>query len=770
MRCLLQCIALAVCLFGIPAVLLAQGAIEGSIRSVGTGEPLPAANVVIPQTTHGAAANNDGLFRIEHLPAGLYTLQISYLGFTTQILDSVVVRNDEITTVSLLMQKALVSLQEVVITPGHFAIMLSDPSAPQTLSREDIQSIPQLGEDIYRAVTRLPGIVSNDFSARFTVRGSENDKILAMLDGQELYEPFHLKDINGGALSIIDVAAIGGIDLITGGFPVEYGDKLGGVFNIKSAEMREGQRRTSLGISFMNARIMSEGASADGKHQWLVSGRRGYLDLVLGMMGEEDVSPTYYDTYGKYRVRLGDRNYLSAHVLHAGDKTRYDNIDENDEAETKYWSTYGWLRWQSFVRPELAAQTVLSAGRVSQSRDGTDLMGETGDIYSFVEEDRHLDFLSLKQDWQWEAGERHYVKWGGAVKRMQADYDYFNIIRHVTLDQNEQVQSRLDTSAAGPRPNGRELSFYTADRIRLADPLTLELGLRGDWQNYTDDATLSPRANLVFALGPQTVLRTAWGRFYQSQGIHELYVQDGDDEFYPAELAEHRVVGLEHRFENGVELRVDAYQKNLSHLRPIYQNLNNDIEVFPEVEFDRIRIDAATGVARGIEIFIKRDVGGKFSYWGSYGLASTTIRQDGENRPARVDQRHTLYLDTAWSPNRKWRLNAAWSFHTGVPYTRKTLVVTQKAGGGYFFETPFAEYNGERYPAYHSLNMRINRLFTLKRGQLALFVEMTNSYNRDNVQAYWHNIRRQSKGVYYLKRQTEHWFPLLPSIGARWEF
>lgn len=168
-------------------------------------------------------------------------------------------------------------LKEITVTPGQFSIMGETPTVRQTLTQQDFQTV-KFGEDIYRAITRLPGISASDFSAKFTVRGGENKEILVLMDGQELYEPFHLKDIEGGALSIIDVEAVRGIDLLTGGFPAEYGNRMSGVFNIRTTRPSEGMKRTSLGISLMNARFMSEGTFDSNRGSWLFSVRRGYLD------------------------------------------------------------------------------------------------------------------------------------------------------------------------------------------------------------------------------------------------------------------------------------------------------------------------------------------------------------------------------------------------------------------------------------------------------------------------------------------------------------
>ena len=50
----------------------------------------------------------------------------------------------------------------------------------------------------------------------------------------EIYEPFHLRDIDGGVFSITDVAAMESIELMTGGYPANYGERMSGIFNITS--------------------------------------------------------------------------------------------------------------------------------------------------------------------------------------------------------------------------------------------------------------------------------------------------------------------------------------------------------------------------------------------------------------------------------------------------------------------------------------------------------------------------------------------------------
>jgi len=268
------------------------------------------------------------------------------------------------------------------------------------------------------------------------------------------------------------------------------------------------------------------------------------------------------------------------------------------------------------------AQTVLSAGRVTTDRSAIDLSDGDGSLVFDVSEERALNILGLKQDWTAELSERHLLMAGFDAKRLEADYNYFNKDlkkRFTTAD--GQVIREYDSTSSDWELSGNRFGVYFSDRVRLFAPLTAEIGVRYDHFSWTDDNNVSPRLNIAYSLWDRTVLRGGWGQFYQSQGIHELNVQDGDETFYPAELAEHRAISVEHVFENDLNLRVEVYQKVLSDIHPHYQNLGGNIEAVPEVEYDRVRLEPERGESKGLEIFLKRDTGDKLSWWASYAYA-----------------------------------------------------------------------------------------------------------------------------------------------------
>jgi len=756
------------------AAARAQGTIAGTVSDFDRGAPIPDVRVVVsgPATTRTVSSDAQGRYVVRGVPAGTYTLAVHRIGYSAQRAVDIVVRDGESTPVDLLLSAVPVPLSAVVVTPGTFGVMYENLAAPQSLTREDIETRPQLGEDVYRSVTRLPGISSNEYSAKFRVRGGGNNEMLVLLDGLELYEPFHLKYLDG-ALSIIDVQEIGGVDVTTGGFSAEYGDRLTGVFDVRTLDAPAGGRtRTELGLSVTNARLLNRGDFAGGRGRWLVSARRGYLDVVLKLIGEDDdLNPRYYDALAKVEYQLGDAHTVSAHLLRAGDRLRFVE-DPGSHLTSGYGNTYGWVTWRATFE-RLTAQHVLSAGALSWDRDAVDLFNDRVPRAT-VRDDRSFHFVGLREDASFELGARSLLKWGFDAKLLDARYDYGHTLVRERANGGQGAPTRTDTTLAALDPSGSELGAYAAARVRPLPPLVIEAGARYDRQSYTGDAAASPRLNASYAVGrgpnPLT-LRAAWGRYSQSQGIHEIQVQDGETAFQRADLAEHRALGAERGFW-GTRVRVEAYQRRMPRLRERWVNLDGGVELLPEVEEDRVRIAPGEGDARGVELFVQREPGrGAFQWSGSYAIARAEDRVGGTTVPRELDQRHTLYLDVAYRPRAKWLLSAAWLSHTGWPTTKSEFAFEQVSATGYRLTRTYGPLYGERLPAYRRLDVRATRQFALGRGgRVAVFLDVFNALGRDNPQSFNYFVRGSPPGAPVVRREIEPLLPRLPSLGASWEF
>ena len=751
-----------------------KGNIIGAVIDKESREPLEGANIIVVDTQFGASADKNGNFEITGLLEGTYSIEASYIGYEKMRFKNILVMPGDSKNLNFELEVSYTSLSEIIITPGHFSLMEKKPAARTALKSEDIRSFPQLGEDIYRAVNRLPGVSGNDFSAKFTVRGGEHEEVLVLLDGMELYDPFHLKDLDG-FFSIVDVEAINNIDMITGAFPVEFGNRLSAVFNMKTVTQEEVKPSTSIGISFLNARLKSEGSFANGSGKWLFIARKGYLDLLLKWLEPDDIiKPRYYDVLSKIQYSINSKHTISAHFLAAYDYL-YVDLDDAD-MDNNYGNINGWVNWYYQANPVLSAQTTFFKGGTDRNIAVHAKEQENLTFFGKAIDKRNFGYFGIKQDWNYEISDNYLLKWGYSGKRFEGDYDFFfneNILTENSESWDDYDTFTFDTTKTVSNKSGDQFGAYLSTRIRLTKPLTMEIGIRYDNTTWTGDKNISPRCNLAYNISKKTSLRIGWGKFYQSQGINQLNTPDGDEQFYPAELAEHRVIGIEHGFEIGVNIRIEAYYKKLSSIRPKYINFQGSaMNPFPSLHRDRIRIDPQSGSSKGIELYVIKNSTNKLNWWFSYSYSNVEDIIENISVPRGFDQRHTLYLDMVYRFNDKWRLNIAWQYHSGRPFTESKDWPTQFfPDGSYSIEWFPGPLNAGRLPSYNRVDIRINRYFESSSGRLSTFLELRNLFNKLNKREPFYNHMGMNNGQTIVKKTSyEEWLPLIPSFGICWDF
>ena len=311
------------------------------------------------------------------------------------------------------------------------------------------------------------------------------------------------------------------------------------------------------------------------------------------------------------------------------------------------------------------------------------------------------------------------------------------------------------------------MGAYVTGRFMLSPKLTAELGLRYDQQSLLDESQVSPRLNLTYDLNPGNTLRFSYGVFNQAEKMHELQVADGVQTFSKPERATHYLVGYETQLFGDASFRAEAYYKDLKDLRTRYHNLTKSLVFYPGLSGDRVAVEAETGESYGLEFLLKRDRGSRLSWFVNYAyqVAEDTLA-DGRTVSRPWEQEHTLNLSANYRVGRKWNLNASWIYHTGWRTTPFSLV--EEDGEP---EIEAGEWFSETFPAYHRMDLRINRaVFTRGSKSFELYIDITNLYNRKNVRGYETiEIVDNGQGP-EIVLEEDTWLPILPSFGFNWRF
>ena len=414
------------------------------------------------------------------------------------------------------------------------------------------------------------------------------------------------------------------------------------------------------------------------------------------------------------------------------------------------------------MRSDLYFDTAASYSRVDRDRNGLEL---EEDARFVVRDIRDLEVFGLRQAWNFQASERHFLRWGFELRDFDSEYDYTNF-KEFDAPVVPPSEPILFQETFGEN----HISLYVADRIEILAPLTAEVGLRYDDYSQTDEELVSPRLNLAWAVNPNNTLRFAVGRFNQSQRPYELQVEDGETMFAPVERSNHWIIGYERLFPGlqsvpGLALRLEAYHRDVDNPRPRYENLFEPFNNFPEVEPDRVLIEAEEAVAEGVELFLRGRLGKRTGWWFNYAYAITEDLIDGRWVARKFDQTHAVNVDFDVLIGESWTFNAAWRYHTGWPTTPVGVTAIEDEEGEIEYEIELGPINSDRLADYHRLDVRVSRDWELSWGTLTAFADIQNLYNRKNESGFDIAI---DDGV--LEINTEEWAGILPSLGVSIEF
>lgn len=654
-------------------------------------------------------------------------------------------------------------VEEVIVSASHYQFVRDPTPSVTALTSAELERLPDLGDDPIRAVARLPGAASSDFSAKSNMRGGETDETLFRFDGLRLQNPFHLKDFQS-VFSTIDPSVISEMRIYAGGFPARYGDRMSSVIEIEPLLPAETNLR-ELSLSFFNASGLVTGSHNEGRTDWLASARRSNLDLLIEALNPDIGSPSYYDSYGRVRHRFSEAVAVAASVLVFDDDINLADTDQEEQAKADYHDEYFWLRFDLQPDARLNGALLLARSEIKSARHGS--ADQAGIGSGSLDDTREFTIDSLQTDWAWRFSEAMLLQVGGEWRAMSGRYDYSD---QVEFDMRFLVPGApTETSRTrqlSARPDGDQLGVYANLRFDLVRSLTAEAGVRWDKDTLSPDYNdqISPRLSVLFAPGERFQVRGTWGRYFQTQAVTELQIADGVSEFQPPQRSDHFVTSFEYRHPNGLGVRLEAYRKEYVQVRPRFENLLNTFVLLPELKPDRIRIAPEQATAEGVELTVRRQ-SESLDWWVSYTWSEVRDEIIDTETPRSWDQTHFASAGLAWQSPR-WEVSLAGTYHTGWPTTEVALVETDPVA-----LVATGPRNAARLQDFATLDARVARKFSFERaGSLTVFAEITNVIGRRNECCVEYEIENEDTAGEVLDLHTRDYLPTTPSLGFVWRF
>tara|TARA_B100001250_G_scaffold3837_1_gene3228 strand:- start:202 stop:4326 length:4125 start_codon:yes stop_codon:yes gene_type:complete len=218
------------------SILIAQkGSISGKVTDSANGNPLIGANVIIDETSQGAASDAKGRYAIKELNPGSYTIRVSYIGYR-DYMENIEVINGEKKSLDLALQPEAIEMETYVVTASRRRERVEDaPAAISVISKREIrrESNTNLG-DYLKGTKGIDFTQSGIDSYNMTARGfnsSFSSRLLTLTDGRMANVPsLRLTAYNVIPVSFEDVEQI---EVVLGPSSALYGPNAhSGVLNI----------------------------------------------------------------------------------------------------------------------------------------------------------------------------------------------------------------------------------------------------------------------------------------------------------------------------------------------------------------------------------------------------------------------------------------------------------------------------------------------------------------------------------------------------------
>ena len=491
---------------------------------------------------------------------------------------------------------AIAPMEEISVYASRYAIE-SGVGEPRKLSGNDIEMVPGSHDDALHAVRSLPGMASNA-SGRPYIRGSLSEDILVRYDGIGLLDPFHLKNFQS-LISAIDPAGVESIEVFSGGFPVRYGQRSGGVIDITAPTIDAGHEYRA-NLSLISGGVSSIGKSEQLPLEWLAAIRRSTLDII-DPVEDQFGKPQFSDSLGRLRWTT-ERGAWTLGWLLLDDRLSLGVSDDEEKATARYRDEYVWLARDHKFSDSLATRGSLVVTSAVRGREGTLL--RPGVASGALDETRSFNGLDFTNDWTFRSTESSTYTFGGAIGVTNADYRYSRV-----------SQFAPEVAAAFGRATNEELQYvqhpqvvtlalYAANRRRWSN-FEAELGVRFDAQHYERDGNhsqVSPRINLRYDLRDDLRLYASAGRFTQAQHVEEWRVEEAQQQPDAAQASIHSILGLEYDLESGGRIGIEAYTKQWTTAAPYFDSALDPLALLPDLSPDRVRVVPQNSEASGLEL------------------------------------------------------------------------------------------------------------------------------------------------------------------------
>jgi len=641
--------------------------VRGVVTDADTRMPIIGVEVILmnSEPLRGDVTDENGRFRLEHIPVGRIDLQLSYLGYERTLAPNIVVNAGKETLLELSMQEATTDLEEVVVTAflGN-----GEPINPMALVSTRSISI----EEMNRLATSFndPALITSSFAGvtnssnggnDIIVRGNSPKYMQWRLEGIPMTNPNHFADQAAvlGSTSILNSNLLATSDFYTGAFPAEFGNVLSGIYDIRLRNGNNEQLEGILGVGLIGTDLSLEGPLKKGYDgSFLINYRYSTSDILskAGLV-EVEGNPQFQDAAFKLHLPTEKMGTFSLFGIGGVSQFELVNASPND------WDTPGddIFSGQVYEDYDKASQLfnlgmnhTIAIGQQAYLKSSLSASMEriTDEVYQKADSlgsrtpsfDGELDKLTYR------ASSIYHQK-VNSRNALQAGVFY------TLFDQRFDQRMRLGSDAALTPlldfdENMGNLRSFVSWKASVSEALTLVGGLHNNNVLFNEKHTLEPRFSAHWQINNRGAFNLGYGLHSTMESPHHYFasIEKEDGIFTQPNQglgllkAHHFILGYEHHFSAKLVGKIEMYYQYLYDL-PVE---NNDTSYFATInesaEINYVDlVNEGTGRNYGVEVSLQRYFNDDYYFLVNASLYESTYKTlEGKTRNTRFNGNYLI--------------------------------------------------------------------------------------------------------------------------------
>lgn len=707
--------------------------LRGTLLERGTRAPLVGLIVRVPMGE--AITDAAGRFVLPDLPAGPLEVRVED--------DSVEPFVDRVT----LTAGQLVDVTWYLAPSGASTAVRVVGRRPQgvvrrVIARTEIESVAGTNGDPLAVVQTLPGAARLPFGGNdLVLRGGGDTR--AYVNGQWIPNAFHF----GGLRSVLPGELVERLDVIPGNYGPAWGRGHGGVVTLNPRQPRTDRFGGQARADIYDAALVLEGPLT--RHASVaLAGRRSYIDAILpGVLGADSpfkTAPRYWDAQGVHDWRRGDHR-VSTLIFGSSDTLAllFDEPAADDPAvRGGLEEREGWFGGQTTWRLAIDDDThnTLMLGYLRFFSEVS--LGDALDI------DVRMHVFSLRDTIERRISDALTLRGGLDV---ELAFGAFAVTAPAPPSEGDLLVplSAQPLKRADVRPHYLWPAAWVEGEATFGD-LQLRPALRVDVAGEMGAAALLPRLSARYRATRSTTLQAAAGLYTQTPRPDQIDATFGNPDL-GFERSQQYSLGVTQALGDWLSVGLTAFHKRIT-------------DAATPVSDPAIKVaNQGEGRVSGVEVLLKRPAGGRFSGW----IAYTLSRAERRDRPAtpwrafNLDQTHNLVVVGSLRLGADWAVGGRLRYVTGNPYT-PYRGATFDSDSDVFVPVARGQNSG-RLPAFHQLDLRVDKHWRFDTWIFTTYLEVQNVYARENPEDLAYNYD-------YTRTQRVAGMPLLPTFGLQGTF